>query len=575
VNDNECKDMSGFSFPPPPPPPPRAATDGPGTHQVQYGSQTRGGRGRAGNRGGNRDAPYSRGRGSDYHSQNFGHPPRNDAGSHPGAFGGPHISSVPSIPSQTQGAPQGSFGPLPLPNLPAGAYINPNFASHRYISTQFATTSDRSSNTAHNTGFQPSESPSRNVAGHKRKLEALRGPQQDSGNRSGLKPAPAVPRFGASILPPKPHPQQPRISLPKAKLASNALGLTPGDAEPEYPSSADEAEDNDVDEEAEYAELGAKLTFEHNGTVMSLNSTADLAAWRNERKQNWPTKMRMAEKEASRREIGEKRKRLLAKASLLHDCATKRDMRRAGGDTKTSSRSTADERPTQDGDRTIAAVNIKPETKLESAKRELGEQAASLEALRKRVASSGALLEKAKASQAEESNEIPEHLAAAVGGSREEPAAHDRAASDDASNLLSESSAVSSDSSSAVDSDEDEPPEETSSKTPVQSAVGSAKPVCKYFTASGYCRDGDACRFRHELPARGSAASLAAPLQQPSQPRRDPAPKLENVLAGDKRSISERLMEQQEREEDRLALQVIKHLGKVGFLDVRDAEDAP
>jgi hypothetical protein len=77
--------------------------------------------------------------------------------------------------------------------------------------------------------------------------------------------------------------------------------------------------DEDVDEEAMAAELGTKLTFEHNGTIISLSSPADLARWKSERLKNFPTRTRMAVKADEKRALGDMRKKLLAEAAaVLH-----------------------------------------------------------------------------------------------------------------------------------------------------------------------------------------------------------------------------------------------------------------
>jgi hypothetical protein len=94
--------------------------------------------------------------------------------------------------------------------------------------------------------------------------------------------------------------------------------LTPGE-EPHYSSSEHEADDQDadedVDEEAMFAELGTKLTFEHNGSIIALSSPADLARWKSERLKNFPTRTRMAAKVDEKRAMGDMRKRLLFEAA--------------------------------------------------------------------------------------------------------------------------------------------------------------------------------------------------------------------------------------------------------------------
>ena len=79
--------------------------------------------------------------------------------------------------------------------------------------------------------------------------------------------------------------------------------------------------------------------------------------------------------------------------------------------------------------------------------------------------------------------------------------------STDSEDLISSSGS----SSSASDSDEDTP-QQTSSKRNGPERVAPPKrersnQICKDFLKSGRCRRGDNCRFRHELPERGSRAA--------------------------------------------------------------------
>ena len=158
----------------------------------------------------------------------------------------------------------------------------------------------------------------RTAAGHKRKLDALK-PHNETPKKPGPPTAPAVPSFGASFLPSKPSVPLINSSTDKRNSGSTpkgrSLGLTPVSFGFVDAESDNEAEN--VDEEAMYAELGDKLTFEHNGVVMSLKSQADLIAWKKERQKNWPTKARMSEKGEERRRIGEERRRLLGIAAPL------------------------------------------------------------------------------------------------------------------------------------------------------------------------------------------------------------------------------------------------------------------
>ncbi|KAK5127214.1 hypothetical protein LTR85_008576 [Meristemomyces frigidus] len=565
----------GFSFPPPPPPPPKAAPEWNAGQNVQQGSQSRGGRGRGRAHGGY--DVRGRGRGANHHGQAkiFGN-------------GNQHVN--PNFSSVSAGSgPYGMQPPMhdfyqppndqpPLPNLPPGTYVNPNFAP-RTAGYPNGVTHGPPLRTAHQISPSLSTSPPRTFAGHKRKLDALRPPREER-PRQGPQAAPVIPGFGAPILPPKPVNSLPPKPGPSLKPASNALGLTPGDALPQYPSSDDEAEDKDVDEEALHAELGAKLTFEHNGIVMSLKSTADIAAWQEERRRNWPTRARMTEREAERRRVGEERRRLLAGSAALESAAALPTPRARRGSGKTQRFSQEHmEKPHSAEPVHPVQQELKPESKIEKARRNLTEQTAKLDALRKRVASGEASLQKARSAQEERDIEAMKLM---VDGSlsrdgkvaAQSPQGDVADDASDPSEVQSDSSVLTSDSSVGLDSDDDGPPEEATSKPPTANAGGSQQLLCKFYVASGYCRDGDACRFKHELPPRGTTSAMQ-PQQRPQQPRAEVAPKLDYSATADKKSIYQRLMEQQQEEEDRLALQVIKHLGKAGFFSADAVETRP
>jgi Nuclear fragile X mental retardation-interacting protein 1 (NUFIP1)/Zinc finger C-x8-C-x5-C-x3-H type (and similar) len=116
--------------------------------------------------------------------------------------------------------------------------------------------------------------------------------------------APAVPSFGADILPHL-NLQPDAPTVPKKKLRKhNQLGLTP--ASQDHESSSDE------DEEARLASGTAPVTasnpallqFEYKGRTATLNTAADIAAWIAERKRRFPT---AAKAEAARKEAEEKK----------------------------------------------------------------------------------------------------------------------------------------------------------------------------------------------------------------------------------------------------------------------------
>lgn len=446
-------------------------------------------------------------------------------------------------------------------------------------------------------GHEQVGSPPRTAAGHKRKLDALRGaPQKKLETKPAPATAPSIPTFGAPVLatdiPPSSRPTHVTSNGKlNQKPPGRSLGLTPGSGDPQYPSSEDENEEVDVDEEAVYAELGDKLTFEHNGVVMSLNSPADVLVWKQDRRKNWPTKARMAIKDEERRRIGEERMRLLAGVDALY--GSKSPFAKPGSNIWVSGRDT--KRP--DTKESVASPNglktAKCETDLEKAQREMVEKTQRLEELRRKVAESEIRNRKARelAEQSQtpevvrddelsaqdasaiaegptDSGILPEHQSSALD---DQVDAASPSASADASSSASDAENSSDDDD---DSDDDGPPDEMSSKPPANlAALGSTsspsaeRPICRYFRASGHCRDGDGCQFRHE-------GSNQRPQQQQSSGHPDRSGHVRQELrrskpaeqqSGGRKTIFQRLVEQEEVADDALALKVVRYLGEAGF----------
>ncbi|KAK5117652.1 hypothetical protein LTR62_005075 [Meristemomyces frigidus] len=528
----------GFSFPPPPPPPPKTAWSPPAGND-QYASQDRG-RGRGQGRG---RARPSEARGRDF-GRGQSNPNLATLGQRPleprsGTFS--QGDGANDVQSQTQS---------PWAELPPGSLVNPTFqprAPHRAPAHPHV----------------PSTSPPRTLAGHKRKLEALRPPVKSEWANS--RTAPAVPSFGAPILPSKPLQAVPLKQSSISTAPRKTLGLAPSDHDPVYSSSDEEEVGEDVDEEALHAGLGEKLTFEHNGLVLSLKNAADLAAWQDERRKNWPTRTRMAEKEVEKRKVGQERKRLLNNVVVRQQdtAALQRQVQREAEKVRQASQKqelTLNQTPG------ILKAPTKPESRLEKARKDLAKQESRLAGLKKQVSRNQAALDGARARGAE-GVVFKADPAKDSNVNVEQRNKTDEADDDsDISSILSESSVVSDDSSnSGSESDDDAPPEDTTIKPPTTTNERGTQQICKYFAASGHCRDGDACGFRHELAPGVQGVQPRQQQQQQQRSRQEDRPPKLDAKEGGRKSIYERLMEQQQEEEDRLALKVVKYLGKAGL----------
>ena len=588
----------GFSFPPPPPPPRKVPQQEP-----HFDSEDRG-RGRG--RGALRGEHNQRGRGQ-FNSRE-GHQangiPRQYTGHHNTAWQSNSAqSTLDKTPSHAAFAKSHqSHQQFRSQPLLSGHHVNPNFGSSTVgynanpsgSGTYNAVNYLDSNGSADSSSISKAGSLPRTAAGHKRKLDALRGPRQEK--KPAPQTAPAVPSFGAPILPPKAlsstspsnegRADQPKPKpKPKPKTVAKALGLTPAAGDLQYSSSDSDADDREVDEESMFAELGNKLTFEHNGVVMSLHSEADLAAWRKERQRNWPTQARMAERLEERRRIGEERKRLLASADTL------RKPQRSSSNSKTRSGNglgskARDSHVSHTVNHQNSDIAAKPESELERSKREMLEQSRKLDELRRKVSASEVRNREAQARarerQANETTATSDNMAEGLIDQKQNPSSevgHSLEPDAKAENVGEDlsatadtgpsdaSSVVSSDSSPESESESDDgPPEEVDSKPPAKTVQGDQLQVCRYFAASGYCPDREACKFRHEWAPKRPNVVVQIRQTQQTRPQRNTytQPRMPEGT-NRRRSVFQRLMEQEQDEEDRLALQVIKYLGKGGL----------
>jgi Nuclear fragile X mental retardation-interacting protein 1 (NUFIP1)/CCCH-type zinc finger len=157
---------------------------------------------------------------------------------------------------------------------------------------------------------------STNASSHKRPYASAFEKPQSSAPRTPAPPP--VPGFGNPLPAKPPAPVDAARKTRKKKRRHNQLGLTPK-AE-EHESSEEE---DDVDEEAKLAQgLGTGLQFTYKGRTSTLQSSADIAAWIEERKKRFPTQTRIEErkkaiedaKRANRQALEEARRQQLQAA---------------------------------------------------------------------------------------------------------------------------------------------------------------------------------------------------------------------------------------------------------------------
>lgn len=319
---------------------------------------------------------------------------------------------------------------------------------------------------------------------------------------------PPVPSFGFSL--PTPATQYAPASKTNIKKDQNKRKVNLGLGE--HNGLDESSEEEDIDEEAAFAEKVKieGVAFEHNGEMISLQTAADVQSYIKDRRRNFPTQRRIAEKAA---EAAAQREHEL---EFLHRVQGK--PRKATTETK-QARLPKPDRKTK---------------KVDDRKQE------ELAALRKKLHES--MLKKQQA---------PPTNLLGLGYDSETD-------SDAESSILSESSVVSSSEESSEESsdsdadDSDAPPEPTSSKAAPRPVVvpppapvsAPASQVCRHWSKEGRCKFGKSCRWAHPPQEKGSTKR--------SETRRV--------------GLYEKMVEQELEKADRMALDAIKFLGQNGFL---------
>lgn len=308
--------------------------------------------------------------------------------------------------------------------------------------------------------------------------------------------APAVPSFGAPILP-----QRPAAPLSSGggikQRPSNGLGLIPQDyGSPENSDQDEDEDEEEVDEEAASSALqNGPLSFEFNGELSTLSSAADIAEWIEERKKRWPSKRRVEEKELEiqsrmeeRRRIEQETRAAIASASggeyqpvERRDDRLQRQMRKPASDRQ---------------------AKHNEGSMLEDTQKELALQVQKVEELQRLLAERG-------------HGQVP----AATGTAEQDidaTAQGEQAASMDnmeiSQSLETPNPDAPADEQHLSDSESDAPPEETSSKPsqPIRvqppSASSKVQPKqpqsevkqCISFLNQGRCKFGNKCKYKHD-----------------------------------------------------------------------------
>ncbi|QDS68204.1 hypothetical protein FKW77_010556 [Venturia effusa] len=578
--------MNPFIYAPPPPPPPTAQAPAPAPAPPPP-AQNRGGYG--GNANNRRGGGHSRGRGGGLRGGNRGSTQGHNTtfSPHASANATPIGQHHPQPPSYSQGLPTYPQWQQPPVTQPQ-AYHQPQAGAMAYPPSYYPQTAAQNTYTppiqppnpnpyyGYGGAQSPTQYPLPQVQPPPTNHQARGGFNQTSFKHSGTNPhaqrngfnnrkrsfgahhsnhaaetkpekkpkvatAPAVPAFGADIaganlaLPARPDwlqgSHRGRNQSKKKGKKNNTLGLTPS-------SDVHDEPEEDIDEEEEFAKRGGNvdaLEFEHRGKKISLAGEAERKAYIAERRANYPTQARTAERQAKAKAEKEARKQMKLEANA------RKQLYKAGKDAKAK------------------------ETKSMEAKQEPAVVKAGEDGGVSQPASSSKDPKVLVAYLEEQLKSAPEMLVAYLGEQLKQAKEAVAAAEVVTDSVVKEEDASGLDSSSAMsesdsESDSDAPPEETSIKptTPIsvpppkrEAPNPRTRKICQNFSQRGRCKFGGKCKFAHE--------------RSPHKQTQTPKAALKAVTKAPRKSLHEVMVEKERKQEALEAVNVIKYLGSVGF----------
>ncbi|OJI97768.1 hypothetical protein ASPVEDRAFT_184879 [Aspergillus versicolor CBS 583.65] len=350
---------------------------------------------------------------------------------------------------------------------------------------------------------------------------------------------PPVPSFGNPLPSKPPAPADTTRKPKKKKRKHNQLGLTPK-AE-EHESSEEE---DDADEESRLAAGGAAasaaLQVTYRGRTSKLQSSADIAAWIEERKKRFPTQARIEERKKA---IEDAKKEKKAKEEAQRQQKEARRLAMAHGK-KDQDKHGQTEQPRDSIDPANAAAKSK--LKAEKLRRKLLKE-------EKRIAQAEADAErirKLEGSQevSSQPNAVPKpNLSTAY----DEGTISDSDSNTDDSDWTSSSGSDLSSSDSDGDNDDSAPEQATSrlegpERVPPP-ARDEKKQLCRHFARSGRCPRGKGCKFVHEKSER---ATKAKPVESKGR-----------------KGLLQALLDRQKEDENWKFMETILWLGENGLLD--------
>ncbi|KAL4872192.1 hypothetical protein BDV12DRAFT_162460 [Aspergillus spectabilis] len=390
---------------------------------------------------------------------------------------------------------------------------------------------------------------------------------------------PPVPNFG-NPLPSKPPAPADNPRKPKKKRRKhNQLGLTPKTEEHESSEEEDDADEERRLTVDEGDGAGAALQVTYRGRTAKLQTSAEIAAWIEERKKRFPTQAKIEERKKAMEEAKKAKQGAQRQQKEARKQATMQATTRAK---KEQEKPTRKELPRESLDPADAAAKAKQKAeklrrKLMKEEKRIAQAEADAERARKLEQTQTGSLEATGTepipTTQEASNSRSElkeldpvcRLTSAEGGlgseqkpeNLESPARVERADSDLVTDTSDNSDWTSSSGSdlSSSDSDESEdesPPEQATSRREGPERVppptrDEKKRVCRHFARNGRCPRGKTCKFLHEKPER-------AVKPKPGETK-------------GRKGLLEALLDRQKEDENRKLMETIMWLGENGLLD--------
>ncbi|EXJ88450.1 hypothetical protein A1O1_05380 [Capronia coronata CBS 617.96] len=403
---------------------------------------------------------------------------------------------------------------------------------------------------------------------------------------------PPVPSFNASIehlLPRKETPETRGEIAPTSAPApkprkQNLLGLTPASVDQTSDSEDDEGEEERL--AAQIKSSGQTLQFEYRGSVATLGSPEEIAAWIAERKRRYPTKAKV---EAAKKEAAEKKRKWEEEKQTRLD-AKKEAWAQRDQERKELEKARVQKRELEQQKKEQQALEngttLDPAALAKSKAEKLQKRALKAE---RQLAKAKEALRLAMADAQASGNQDATNPQPSDNTATDSKAAGSELHADSVGPRLSDPEYTSSSGSSETDtdseddsvsnevSDSDSAPEVVSTKQaaravdhttlpPTKRTIPPSRP-CKNMLKYGRCKFGARCRFSHERPK--DSVDGGKNLDNAKTDARGKKKDSSSQASGNKRrkGLFQLMVEKEQEEERRRLLEAIITLGENCLLD--------